>query len=474
MTLPGAPLPAAMAASRGAARGRARAPVSDSSYGAVHNLLGLALLAFLALEPLALGGNRPVFWTGSTLVLAGIAALYSLTLLLRGQGFRVPLSKVGWEAALFALTCLFLLVQVVPLGGPYAFATAAGGVVQAATLSLAPGSTIMLGVQFAGYGLCFFLMFQIAANRSRARLLLAGLFAIVTAYAVLGLYMLTQLNDTFFGVTKIAYLGSATATFVNRNSYSTFLAMGFCIGWALLVDAVTPAAERPRPAVGRAALILAAQAFILTALIATNSRMGMFSGVAGSLLVLGLGATKMRLGAWAWLVALGLGLAALGGLLWLFGGGLIERLGSLERAADVRNDLYAQIWHMIGQRPLLGYGGGAFELAYPLFHQPPVSSDLIWDKAHSTYLGLWADLGLVVGSAPMLLVAVQLVRALWHFLRRARGWLAPLAVLGVGTDVALHSLVDFSLEIPADAYLFVSVLALAAASSDGSSRAGGR
>ena len=449
---------------------RIRRSVNDSSYGTTHNVLAVVLLAFLALEPLALGGNRPLFWTTSTLVMAIVAALYSVVLIVRRQKFRVAVSAVWPDGILFLIVSLLLLTQLAPLGSVQDFVAASGVIVEARTLSLAPGSTAMMLMQFVGYGLCFWLVLQISANRRRARLLMLGVFGIVAAYAALGLYLLTQLDDTFFGATKLAYFGSATATFVNRNSYCTYLAMGFCMGWALLLEALAPSERRSGPAWFFVATILTVQVLILAAMIATNSRMGLFSGVAGALLVAALGATKIRIGGLSWRVALGFGVMALAGLVWLFGGGLVERLGSIDRSADVRGDLYAQIWQMILARPILGYGGGAFEVAYPLFHAAPVTSDLIWDKAHSTYLALWVELGLVAGSAPLLLVGWQAIRALRQFLRPATNWVVPLAFLGVTTDVALHSTVDFSLEIPANAYLFVALAALAAAGSAGGTR----
>ena len=154
------------------------------------------------------------------------------------------------------------------------------------------------------------------------------------------------------------------------------------------------------------------------------------------------------------------GLAVALGLL-VYGQGLLERLGSVENAADIRMELYGQVIQMIASRPYLGYGGGAFELAYPLFHTPPVSPDLVWDRAHNTYLTLWAELGLIAGSIPILL----LLLAGWRIaigLRQVRSdWTAKVAALGVLTAGALHSLVDFSLEIEAVTFAFVAIVATA-------------
>jgi O-antigen ligase len=139
----------------------------------------------------------------------------------------------------------------------------------------------------------------------------------------------------------------------------------------------------------------------------------------------------------------------------------LERLGRVGDASDVRMQLYQQVLQMIEARPLLGFGGDSFEYAYPLFHQAPVSVDLVWDKAHSTYLSLWAEYGLFFGSLPMLIVAI-IVLQLGAAYVKAPGQdmliRSGLCVILVG---ALHSLVDFSLEIEAVTFAFVAIVATA-------------
>ena len=143
----------------------------------------------------------------------------------------------------------------------------------------------------------------------------------------------------------------------------------------------------------------------------------------------------------------------------------MERVGSVEQAFDVRWDLYGQIAEMIAARPWLGYGAGAFEIAFPLFHRPPVSVDLVWDRAHSSYLTLWSELGLVVGSLPILIIGLILWRLITTFVVRAKLSIANVAAIGAIVVVAIHSLVDFSLEIHAVALLFVALIATGLAAS---------
>ena len=144
----------------------------------------------------------------------------------------------------------------------------------------------------------------------------------------------------------------------------------------------------------------------------------------------------------------------------LFGSGTLDRLGSVEQSFDVRLALYSQVIEMIASRPLLGFGGGSFEAAFPLFHALPVSPDLVWNKTHSTYLALWVEYGVIFGSIPLLVVLGIGLRCIQLVIRRKSDWVLPLASLGIIVTAALHSLVDFSLEMEANALFFTALLAL--------------
>jgi O-antigen ligase len=97
-----------------------------------------------------------------------------------------------------------------------------------------------------------------------------------------------------------------------------------------------------------------------------------------------------------------------------------------------------------------------------MFQHAPLAGDTLWDKAHSTYLALWFELGIIAGTFPMLVVAGLLFRAilgLWDTSSRMIS-AAAIAVIAV---FSIHSVVDFSAEIMADAFLFTAILALGAA-----------
>ena len=422
--------------------------------------LGWALLLVVFLCPLPLGSNRPVFWALWGLVLGVTGLAYFLSRRATGAALRIGPWHVPELTLPFVLLLGFTTLQVLPLAG-FGYsplqALPRGLELHSATISLDPGTTSLTLVQFATYGLLALLFLQVGYRGVRADRMLAGIFAAIVAYALLGIVLRGQIGD-IIGIPNSSQEQVATGPFVNRNSYATYLAFGLAVGVALAIGQFERDAGcgRKYGRVAPLALIVAGLFVIGSALVATQSRMGFVSGIAGMLAVtlLALVGNRLRVGAWLGLLA-GL-LAGTLGLLAFNGEGLVERVGSLESASDVRADLYRQVWQLILSSPLVGYGGGTFRSAFPLFHELPVSPDLVWNKAHSTYLALWAEFGFVFGSLPLLIVAAAAARLL-----RSRPSVPRLAAIGTIAVAAVHSTVDFSLEIEAVAFTFVAIVFLA-------------
>lgn len=434
-----------------------------SGQARLNHVLAVVLIAFLFLAPIPLGANRPVFWAINAVIVGSAGLLYGIMMMWRRETFRIPLSDIAILSGLWLVFCLYGIVQfALPL--PTAF-EAPGTEVVSATLSIAPGSSLHSTVQFLTFGVFFFLVLQVSANRERARFIATALFWVSVAHAVYGLLALTQFGDTLLFLEKWAYFGSATGTFVNRNSYATFMAFGLVLGTALSAQALEKGIESRQLPIANLLVSLVGFSFLLVALYSTQSRMGLAAGLAGSLVVtigfvIKVGARLPRLSTIMGVLGTGLTIAAA----ILFGSGTFERLGSVEQSFDVRAALYWQVAEMIGSRPFLGFGGGSFEAAFPLFHGLPVSPDLVWDKAHSTYLALWMEYGVIFGSIPLIVVLGIGLRCIGLIVRRKSDWVLPLASLGIIVTAALHSLVDFSLEMEANALFFAALLALGLAS----------
>lgn len=445
-------------------------PRVESTQHKLNTWLSIALVATLVLATIPLGSNRPAFWALWGVVIGLIGLAYAVLLVFLHGKLRVRVRQFWPEALLFLGLCLFLAFQVLPIGRwlPQSIAARDGTAIAMNSFSLDPGSTWLVLMQFASFAMLFFLTVQVAANRRRARRLLVAVLGIVTAGAIYGLVSLTQLGDTILGFEKQFYQGYATGTFVNRNSFATFLAMGLALAVPLLLDSLLDPGGRQTLSrrLGQGAAVLVCVVFITAALFATGSRMGTLAGGLGALLALALSVLTMRGTA---RLAIGVLLAA-GAvavlLLALFGSELIERLVLLPGIDDGRTGLHLQVWSAIWQRPWFGYGGGSFASVFPVFQEPSAHGNLFWDHTHSTYLALWFELGLVAGSIPLAIILLLAGRS-FRALSDPSSTVISVAALGAGAVMAIHSLLDFSAEIEANAFLFTVILALGAAGAIG-------
>lgn len=432
----------------------------------LNSIAAWSMFAVVALAPIPLGSNRPFFWALWAAVAGGIGLWFAMSVRMAGEAYRVPVSAIRWLAAGFLAVMLAMLVQVLPIGNlvPIVFSNQFGETVRAATPSAAPGETIFDMLRWGTYGVVFFVLLQAGFQEKRSRLLLRGLLIVAVAEALYALVALNQFDDTILFFDKRYYQGMATGTFVNRNSLATFLGLGIVLATALATRRGTngenrSSKQRGEPKADRVRLVLLAAAIFMlfAALVATQSRMGLFAAMAGVAAVLLLRPVGS--------LAITAGLILVGAIvvIVLYGSGVAERVLTTEASAGYRLALYRQVIDMIFARPLLGHGAGAFALAFPSFHGPSLDMSVTWDHAHSTYLALWSGLGLVIGTIPLLLVAAIVVRIFTGSSQRVRLSVESAAAIGATVTVAIHSLVDFSLEIQGVALFYTALLAIGAA-----------
>ena len=415
----------------------------------VNDSVAALLLLVLALSPLPLGSNRPVFWALSAAVIFAAMAVF----LLQPPKHIRPLWPALWPVAfLIAAYLAYMALQAV-FG-----------------LSTTPRASFLALLRTLSYGAFFVLMVQVSRNKTRLYQIAFGVFAIAVAYALFGYIQLVGKIDlpAAFGLSH--YPGRASGTFINPNSYATYLGFGLITGLSLLLRRLRqlrgPHAKNGFTGLADIKLVALglATTLILLTLLATNSRMGVASALIAAGFFMLLTLHKSPQIAPRASIAAALGLMLLIALAFtLYGSLLLERLGSLEQDADMRLALYRQVWDMVMARPLAGWGADSFPVAFQGFHRLPVSPDLVWNKAHNTYLANWTEMGLVFGSLP-LLAGILLFKALFFaMLGAGKKQVFLLAALSVLLQSALHSTVDFSLEIQANMYMFLAILALGTA-----------
>ena len=119
---------------------------------------------------------------------------------------------------------------------------------------------------------------------------------------------------------------------------------------------------------------------------------------------------------------------------------------------------YRSTLQMITDHPWFGTGLGTFVWSFPRYRSADDLSG-VWDLAHSTPLELVADIGIPLATVIALgwiLVLALLIRAARR--HRRGGIVVPLAALSVALIGLLHSMVDFSLQIPGYAIVAFGVV----------------
>ncbi len=438
-------------------------------------------LAALAWAPFPFGSNRPWSWSLLSLLVAVCWLLWLGSVWSNPPAVRGLASGLAWPFALAGLALLWGVLQVVPLV-PQAWthpvwqlADGVLGTHAPAVVSLDPWRSETELMKLGTYVMAAWLARVFAARAERARILLDVLIAIGAFYAVYALIMAS------LGIAQFNVFYAAPATnhdmsgpFVNHNSYATYAGLvALCAGVRLVntgSDLVT-AALGPRHFVltllqylfGRGVPYLAAAALALVTLIVTASRAGNFAALAGmaSLLALAI-AIGVRQSRLVWVGAVGFVVfAAVAALFVANGDALAVRLDDMADGG-VQDNTRLMLWsaaaRMIEDAPLLGLGLGTYQTAYPMYSDTMLP--FVMDKAHNDYLELAAGWGLpaaLLWWSALAWLAVLCARGV--FVRR-RHQLYPMLAVGATVLVGVHSVFDFSLQMPAIALTYAAILGL--------------
>jgi O-antigen ligase len=319
--------------------------------------------------------------------------------------------------------------------------------------------TFSSSLLYVAYGVLCFLAIQVLRRTSHVRIL-------TIAFSVYGfLLALFAMLQGFSGTTQLYWLrtprmgGWIYGPYVNHNHYAGLMEMLLPI--PLVFCLMREARGHKKVAAGIAAALMASTIFL------SGSRGGMFAfvvqmGLLSAVVFWRQKNRKVSL-ALATFLALGLGL-----VLFLGGSELAKRLATIhaetriELTGGTRLNIDRDALKMFAAKPLTGWGLGVFPTVYPQFRSFP--TNFFINEAHNDYLQLLVEMG-GLGFAVLLwfLWAVYRngIRKLKNWSEDTNGALALATLLGV-TGILVHSLVDFNLQIPANAALFYVLCVLAA------------
>lgn len=317
-------------------------------------------------------------------------------------------------------------------------------------------------LKLTGFAALFWIAARAATSGQTAVAMMRAIGLFIALVSAFGLFAYASGNNPLISDPA----GPLTATFVNRNSFATYAAFGVVINIALLLQVQKGGAESEdrRQALRRFVeaftssgwLFTIALLLCATALIASQSRGGAIAVAFGIAVLFALDYARSHRGGRATLALVGLSLVF---VLAISASGLFGRLVAAP-AEESRFRVYGALVEGIEIRPLLGHGLGAFNDAFRAF-VPLAQANAEWGAAHNTYLELAFELGLpatILLCLALILIGLQVA---YGALTRQRHSVVPLAGIGCASAAALHSVFDFSLQIPAIAAAFAFIMGLA-------------
>jgi O-antigen ligase len=444
------------------------------------------LICLLAAAPLPFGAVQP--WASAALS-AGCLALGALWVVWRS---RRGLTALPWRDPILWAGALLLSVaalQLLPLPGSWVAAAspesaqlraryepadtgadsvsatvgpAAGSTWR--TLSLHPWAGRREALALAGCLLAALVTLDLTKKPGTRRIVGAAIAASGAFQAVYGLAEYFSDRQHIFGFAKKYYTEVVTGTFINRNHFAGYMEMSLPLAVALGALAMARAKGGTDRSAGRAlflsGIVLVSALVMLTALVCSRSRMGIvcvvLSLVGASVILAWRGRTR------AFLVASVLVVAVAGLLVGHAGAGtpLLRRFTCVLDDATARLgrwSIWVQSAGMAAAFPMTGSGLGTYPHVIPVFRTQ--GEGVRVQHAHNDFLEFAAEtgaLGCAAALAGALLVGADLRRRLR--IKRPESCAVGAAAAAGAASIALHSLADFNMQIPANA-LTLAVLA---------------
>ena len=438
-----------------------------------------ALIAVYVISPLPLGSNRPWAWWALT----GCGFLLLAFWVFAWMSGKMPLSpslreRPAWvSVGLLSVLVAWIFFQILPLPpnwvevlSPQAFKIyqATRAVVPDEglfmPLSLDRDATFAAGMRSLFFLTMFLLLLQYIDSRSRLR---AFCFAIVVSGFFQAVY------GSFMALSGIAYpfvgQGVATGTFINRNHLEGYLEMALAFGMVLLLKRVRVGGAQGglrgvlRIVLSEKALVRLMLIMMVAGLILSRSRMGNTSFFC-SLLMTGILSVVVSRAFRTRAVFLLLSSIVLLDVLMLgqwFGlEKVAERLRQTSLATEQRDEVDIYAVPLVEDFWFTGAGGGGFMHIFPAYAQE--NFGVLYDHAHNDYFELLIELG-VIGFLPLSLFVVLgfcqsllSLKCVRHKHVRAVGFGSCMGII----SLSIHSTVDFNLQIPANAMLFLAVIVI--------------
>lgn len=327
------------------------------------------------------------------------------------------------------------------------------------------------------YVLLYYLVVNNIKDKGQIKRIVILVVIVGILLAIYGLYNYFNGIEKIYTLDKKHYLGMLTSTYVNHNHIAGYfeLAIPLAIGLMLAKERLlrTSKTSRISSIVLGSLLPLAAAVIMIIALVFTYSR-GAWISFFGSMVFLGiiivfwLKVFKCwsKLKKWGILAVVALIIISVAifmpqdikqraATLLEFEEGEFEDISIQGRLIVNSNTI-----EMIKDYPILGSGLGTFNILYPKYRDPRLRTFM--NATHNDYLQYAEEMGLF-GIGSFILLLVLFFKKNLSLIRNSQD--KYLQGLTIGflisiSAIAIHGLVDFNLQIPANALLFWIVFAL--------------
>jgi O-antigen ligase len=407
------------------------------AHSRLNDVVAYGVSGLLLLCPLVFGAVEP--W--AVFVLESISAVLFAVWII-GQMRNSQIKILG--APIFTPMLAFAGVALVQL----AFGLSAYG-----------HATFKAVLLYVAYGLICFLITQTLTRTRQLRRIATAVVIYGTGLAMFAILQGLSSPGKLYWFRTLQQGGWIYGPYVNHNHYAGLMEM--LVPVALVFAFSRYARGRERWAAASAAALMGATIFL------SGSRGGM-AAFAVELGVLLYFLFRERRNEGTGLLLGGFLLLSLATVAWIGGSKVSARIATLdgdhrtELTGDIRLSIDRDTVAMFAKRPILGWGLGTFEQVYPQFRS--FYTSLFVDKAHNDYLQLAAETGLL-GFGAAIWFLWSTLRSAWHKSNKwasdINGGVSVAAIVGI-TGILVHSLVDFNLQIPANAALFYALCTMAA------------
>lgn len=372
-------------------------------------------------------------------------------------------------------------------------------------VSHAPHLTRNMLALFCAYGLLFFVAVDRFRERARRSRLVVWIAFVGVGVAIVGIFQKLTWNGKVLWFRTPAAMSRPFGPFINSNHFAGYMELIVPLGLGLLLTLLWQGLPRslpggdhrephgaPRPrrdggegsqavllpwmttnTLPKAVLLGFPLALSIGSMVLSLSRGGLLAMML-TFAVFARALVPEELASSSRARVVAIGLASLAGVLgltfWLGASSIVGRAAALADATwdasyGGRLDTWLRTLTMFRDHALLGTGLGSYSSAFNGYY--PAGTIHTWEQAHNDYVQFLAEVGLA-GLIPALMALYVFMRR--HYVPAVLDRRRPDRYLLLGLSMAilsmlLHSFVDFNLQVPAIALLFVLLAALLTASS---------